>query len=80
MGNGTYDIKKNAQKYLEILVDSNLWSGISPIMITSTKDDNPVHRALIMTDFTEANNINTMTWPAQSSEINIIENVWLIFF
>lgn len=29
-------------------------------------------------DLKENNNISTLTWPAQSPDINIIDNIWLL--
>jgi hypothetical protein len=42
------------------------------------QDDNvPVHRARIVERYKHDNSIHGMVWPAQSPDINVIENCWL---
>ena len=68
----------NTEKYISIL-DANLWPvvaqhfGNRPWIFQ--EDNAPCHVSARANEWKRDNSIGSLPWPAQSSELNIIENV-----
>lgn len=72
----------NSDKYIEIL-ELNLLPLIKKIQkskpnILYQQDNAPSHTSFKMCEFFSNNNIEVMFWPANSPDLNPIENVWAL--
>ena len=67
----------NHQNYINDILDSVVSPKIAANpRLTFMHDGAPPHRAGDTIRFLTDNNIQTLDWPANSSDINIIENLW----
>ena len=71
----------NSQGYLDIL-EENVWPVIAkhfPRGDYIFQDDGAsIHTAHLIRNYKQRTGMKTMTWPAKSPDLNIIENLWMI--
>jgi transposase len=76
-----YDKTMNSDKYIEILKLKllpllNLYNEKNHNKLIFQQDNAPCHTSLKLIKFFSENNVEVMFWPANSPDLNPIENVW----
>ena len=66
-----------SNEYIEIL-NKSLIFALSDFDLVLQHDNAPIHKASNVTSWLNQHNVETLDWPPNSPDLNIIENVWAI--